>query len=119
MRWWLLRTTFLILVGWASPVATRVILATASWTPPPTQPFAPGASGGGTFPLGAATTPGALPLTCKEGDLRRCNGNTVQDCNISTHLWENFQACDAFGERCSSALSDCFGLLNWACCVTR
>ena len=86
-------------------------------SPPQTPPF----QGAGGLLVLSDTPPAAFgpppARTCEPGDLRRCRGNTVQQCNPFTLLWEDTQVCSAFGERCSSKLEDCFGLTKWACCT--
>ena len=86
-------------------------------SPPQTSPF----QGAGGLPVLSDAPPAAFgpppSRVCEPGDLRRCRGDIVQQCNPFTLLWEDTQVCSAFGERCSARLEDCFGLTRWACCV--
>lgn len=81
---------------------------TAAFTPGAARPVEGGGPGEPSAPLEA---------TCAAGELRRCRGNVLQDCNPTTHLWEDFQLCATIGDRCSTAPADCAGLVNWGCCV--
>jgi hypothetical protein len=54
---------------------------------------------------------------CRAADGRRCEGSTVQTCNVQTSVWEDYQRCEAIGLHCSTRPEDCAGLVNWACCV--
>ena len=58
-----------------------------------------------------------LRTWCTTTDTRRCEGTTVQTCNVKTSLWEDYQRCKAIGQRCSTRAEDCAGLVNWACCT--
>ena len=86
-------------------------------SPPQTPPFQ--ADGGLAVLSDAPPAAGGPPpsRSCAPGDLRRCRGDTVQQCNPFTLLWEDTQVCSAFGERCSARLEECFGLVGWACCT--
>ncbi len=59
----------------------------ATSTQPTTLPFqgttAPGLT---TTPTATTTTPVMLSTTCTDSDKFGCNGDTVQTCNVSTHL---------------------------------
>lgn len=54
---------------------------------------------------------------CTAANLRRCDGTTVQTCNVQTSLWEDYQRCETIGQRCSTREAECTGLVNWACCT--
>jgi hypothetical protein len=64
-----------------------------------------------------APRPTTLRTWCTATDRRRCDGTTVQTCNVQTSLWEDYQRCETVGQRCSIREEDCAGLVNWACCA--
>ena len=64
-------------------------------TPPPSPPFQ-GTPTTTTTPSPSPTPPPS-GTTCAATDPDRCNGNTWQVCDPSTHLWKNFALCDGIG----------------------
>src|SRR5262245_43750963 len=102
----------------AALVVAACQITEAPDTPPPasTPPFAGGTGTPPTSPPTTAITPPST--TCTSTDTLRCNGDTVQLCNLSTHQWQDLQSCAAINEHCATSPSDCAGFVNTACCIT-